>query len=98
MWLEKSLGRETSAPARRVRTRATVKAQRMRRRFMDISGGYLYNSASIRRAWIGWRMQRKSPERVRAFCSGEVGVSYSVQHLKTREPLVPPKPKEFESA
>src|SRR6266851_1474465 len=68
MWLEKSLGRETSAPARKVRTRATVKAQRMRRSFMDISGGYLYNSASIRRAWIGWRMQRKSPDRVRAFC------------------------------
>jgi hypothetical protein len=43
--------------------------------------------------------REKGPERVRAFffCS-EVGAGYSVQRLKTREPLVPPKPKEFERA
>jgi hypothetical protein len=29
---------------------------------------------------------------------GEIGGGYSVQRLKTREPLVPPKPKEFERA
>ncbi len=75
-----------------------MKTQRMRREVIDISGGYLYNS--LDRA--GGSMLSRRHEKAR-IVSGPFLVTrwvliYSVQRLKTREPLVPPKPKEFESA
>ena len=42
--------------------------------------------------------REKGPDSLRAFLAMKWMLGYSVQRLKTREPLVPPKPKEFDRA